>query len=201
MVKGYLSPALLCATLLVAQNPSSTGDSFQRATPIKAQPTQVQPSKSKLTIKQAALQAINSVRTHPQICSKPTTQLNWNKHLYNMSKEHAIDMAVTGLLQHNGSGTKTDVTARRLQLPRGTFFYERVNQKIDSKNLLSGELIIRTSVDTLSSPKTILSYWIKNPKNCQLLMDPKFTDFAMAKVISNKDNRAYWTLLIAGKRK
>ena len=195
MYRKHILAILLSSTLLVAQGNNSTADRFERA------PQQKQPSSKKLTIKEAALKAVNSVRTHPQICSKGTTPLQWSPHLYNMAKEHSIDMAVTGLLQHNGSGTKSDVTAVRLKLNRGSFFYERVNQKVDSKNLYSGELIVRTSLNTLASPKTVISYWIKHPKDCQLIMNPNFTSFAMAKVISNKDNRAYWTLLLAGKRK
>ena len=195
MYTKHIFQILLCGSLLVAQNNKTTPDRFERA------PQQQSLHTKKLTIKEAALKAINSIRTHPQICSKGAPTLQWNQHLYNMAKEHSIDMAVTGLLQHNGSGTKTDVTAVRLKLNRGSFFYERVNQKVNSKNLFSGELIVRTSINTLSSPKTILSYWVKHPKDCQLIMNPNFTSFAMAKVISNKDNRAYWTLLLAGKRK
>ena len=190
----HIFHTLLCSSLLLAQGNKITPDHFERA-------PQQQTEVKKLTIKEAALKAINSVRTHPQMCSNGAPALQWNEHLYNMAKEHSIDMAVTGLLQHNGSGTKTDVTAIRLKLNRGSFFYERVNQKVNSKNLFSGELIVRTSIDTLTSPKTVISYWIKHPKDCQLIMNPNFTSFAMAKVISNKDNRAYWTLLLAGKRK
>ena len=194
MYTKHILLILLSYTLLVAQGNNTSEDRFERA-------PQQQINRKKLSIKEAALKAINSVRIHPQICSKGTTPLQWSPHLYNMAKEHSIDMAVTGLLQHNGSGTKSDVTAIRLKLNRGSFFYERVNQKVDSKNLYSGELIIRTTLDTLTSPKSVIDYWIKDPKDCQLIMDPNFTSFAMAKVISNKDNRAYWTLLLAGKRK
>jgi len=202
MQKLLFTSLILGSTILFAQNQiKAAADSFQKAaTPAPAATPTAQKAR-KLTIQEAATKAVNSVRTHPQICSKATTPLRWNKHLYNMSKEHSIDMAVTGLLQHNGSGTATDVTAKRLNLKRGSYFFERVNQKVDSKNLFSGELVIRTSLESLSSPKTVISYWVKDPKNCKLIMDPRFTDFAMAKVISNKDNRAYWTLLFAGKRK
>jgi len=208
MYRKHILPIVLTSTLLMAQGSSSSQDRFEKApnlqqASIKQQVVakQQQPTTKKLTIKEAALKAVNSVRTHPQICSKGAKPLQWSPHLYNMAKEHSIDMAVTGLLQHNGSGTKTDITAKRLNLKRGSFFFERVNQKINSKNLYSGELIVRTSLDTLASPKTLIDYWIKQPKDCQLIMNPNFTNFAMAKVISNKDNRAYWTLLLSGKRK
>lgn len=220
MSKKLLFATLLSTSLLLAASGNTPQDKLEKAPSYnqnrinqqatilqqqdstKKQP-KVDPSAGtkKLTIKEAALKAINSVRTRPQICSKGAKPLTWSKHLYNMAKEHSIDMAVTGLLQHNGSGTKTDVTAKRLKLNRGSYFYERVNQKVNSKNLYSGELIIRTSLHTLASPKTLIDYWIKQPKDCQLIMNPNFTSFAMAKVVSHKDNRAYWTLLLAGKRK
>jgi len=195
MYKKHIFQIILSSLFLLAQGNQASKDRFEKATPQEAH------VHTKLTIQEAALKAINNIRTHPQICSKGAPALRWSPHLYNMAKEHSIDMAVTGLLQHNGSATKTDVTAQRLKLNRGSFFYERVNQKANSKNLYSGELIVRTSLNTLASPKTVLAYWIKQPKNCQLLMNPNFTDFAMAKVISNKDHRAYWTLLLSGKRK
>jgi len=195
MQKSFLYKLLLCSTVLLAQSNNTSADSFLPA------PAVTSTTKHKMTIKEAALKAINGVRMHTQICSKATKPLHWNKHLYNMSKEHSIDMAVTSLLQHNGSGTKTDTTALRLNLKRGSYFFERVNQKINSKNLYSGELVVRTDIKSLSSPRTVIAYWIKKQKDCQLIMNPNFTDFAMAKVISNKDRRAYWTLLLAGKRK
>ena len=213
------STLLFGSTILFAQGAQAVVDKLQKAVPAQAQVSQKLlkqnstnlpaqkamqnlPMPHKLTIQQAALKAVNSVRTHPQVCSaKSAPALLWNKFLYSMAKEHSIDMAVTGLLQHNGSGTQTDATAKRLNLTRGSYFYERVNQKINSKNLYSGELIVRTNVNSLTSPKTLIDYWIKNPKDCQLIMNPNFTDFAMAKVISHKDNRAYWTLLLSGKRK
>ena len=158
-------------------------------------------SNQKLTISEATLLAINSTRLKPQICGKATTQLKWNKGLYQIAKEHSIDMAVSGKLSHNGSGTETDLTATRLNLKRGSFFFERVNQKANSKELLSGELVIRSNASALKSPKDLIKYWISKPKDCKVIMDPRFTDVALAKVISNKDNKAYWTLMLMGPRK
>ena len=157
--------------------------------------------KKKLTISEATLLAINSVRLKPQICSKATKQLKWNEKLYQVAKEHSIDMAVTGKLSHTGSGTKTDLTAQKLNLHRGSFFYERVNQKANSKELLSGELVIRSNAIALRSPNDLIKYWIQKPKDCKVIMDPRFTDVSLAKVISNRDNKAYWTLMLMGARK
>jgi len=158
------------------------------------------PAARKLTIQEATLKAVNSVRAKNQTCAAATKPLRWNKRLYAFAKEHSIDMAVTKKLSHNGSGTKTDLTALRLNLKRGSHFYERVNQKKDSQRIFSGELIIRSSVKSLKSPKELIDYWMKNPKDCKVIMDSRFSDVALAKVISNKDQKSYWTLLFAGVR-
>jgi len=155
-------------------------------------------TKKKLTISEATLKAINSVRMKNQTCAKAANALNWNKPLYEIAKEHSIDMAVNSKLSHTGSGTLTDKTAQRLGLNRGSYFYERVNQKKDSKKYLSGELIIRTDLASLKSPKDLINYWISKPSSCKTIMDPRFTDVALAKVVSNKEQRAYWTLMLMG---
>jgi len=190
-------------TLTYAQSLSSTitqtgKDKFEKATtiPLPKKAT----SRPKLTISQATMKAINEIRSKPQICSQPVSPLRWNKILYNYAKEHSIDMAVTKRLQHNGSGTATDKTAKRLRLNRGSYFYERVNQKANSRELLSAELVIRTDTASLKSPKDLIKYWVMRPKDCQIIMDPRFSDVALAKVVSNKEKKAYWTLLLAGRR-
>ena len=205
-IKILLSSALIIATLN-AQNLQASKDSFKKAVQntkqIQVANNQItgQSSNTKLTIAEATLLAINSTRAKPQICAKATTQLKWNKGLYQIAKEHSIDMAVSGKLSHNGSGGKTDITATRLNLKRGSFFFERVNQKPNSKELLSGELVIRSNSTALKSPKDLINYWIVKPKDCKVIMDPRFTDVALAKVISNIDNKAYWTLMLMGARK
>ncbi len=169
------------------------------AAPAAALKTQTPPQQSgKLTIAQATMKAVNSIRTHKQICSNPVSTLNWNKALYYVTKEHTLDMAVNRKLSHDGSGTATDGTAQRLKLGRGSHFYERVNQEKDSKKYISGELVIRTDLNTLKSPKDLLEYWAKRPNDCKTIMDPRFTDVALAKVVSNKEKRAYWTLMLMG---
>ena len=203
-IKILLSSALVVATL-GAQNFQNTKDNFKKTVQQSKQTQSVnsleKSSNHKLTIAEATLLAVNSTRIKPQICAKATTQLRWNKGLYQIAKEHSIDMAVSGKLSHNGSGTKTDITATRLNLKRGSFFFERVNQKPNSKDLLSGELVIRSNATALKSPKDLIKYWITKPKDCKVIMDPRFTDVALAKVISNKDNKAYWTLMLMGARK
>ncbi len=175
-----------------------TNDSFQRAQ-VSAEPISNQPNKI-LTISEATLKAINKARSQQQLCSKATTAVRWNESLYIVAKEHSIDMAVNGKVQHSGSGGKTDITAKRLKLTRGSFFYERVNQEKGSKKVYSGEIVIRSSISALKNPKELINYWMKSPKNCKVIMDSGYSDVALAKVVSNIDQKSYWTLLLAGKR-
>ncbi len=200
MKKGFSILIVTAISILYADNNMATNlkeskDSFTKASTLK----QALPSGKKLSISEATIKAINDARSRVQICSKPVNPLAWNKILYTRAKEHSIDMAVTGLLQHNGSGTATDKTAKNLGLNRGSYFYERVNQKADSKSIHSGELIIRSDTQSLKSPKELINYWVQRPQDCKVIMDSKFTDVALSKVISNKDKKSYWTLLLAGR--
>jgi uncharacterized protein YkwD len=144
------------------------------------------------------MSVLNRLRTQPQVCSNPTTPLHWNNTLYTYAKEHAIDMAVNNRLSHQGSGTQTDKTAQRLGLKRGSYFYERVNQAKDSRKILSGELVLSVNAHSMKLPRDVLYYWISNPKDCKVIMDSRFTDVALSKVINDKTNKAYWVLLLAG---
>jgi len=175
----------------------------QQSTPLQqTAPAQPIAKPKKVSISEATLKAINKIRQSIQICSsKKAPPLIWNKFLYNEAKEHSIDLAVTGLVQHDGSGTETDVTAKKLNLNRGSHFYERVNQKANSREILSGELVVATGNTFYKTPKDILYYWINKPKACKVIMDPRFSDVALSKVISNTTGKAYWTLLLAGRRK
>ena len=176
-----------------AKNANSTVQSTAAATTNSAVPNR------KITIKEATLKAINALRKSNQTCAKATTPLIWNEALYNVTKEHTVDMAVNSLLSHDGSGKDTDVTAKRLKLKRGSHFYERVNQKVNSKAILSGELVVSVATNSYKSPKQILNYWINRPKDCKVIMDPRFSDVALSKVINTKTGRAYWTLMLAGR--
>ena len=200
--------SLIFSVALSASNIQTTKDEFKKAikkTELKQTTTSSNTPNStqirkKLTIADATLLSVNSLRTTPQICSKATTKLRWNKGLYQVAKEHSIDMAVNQKLSHDGTGTQHDTTAQRLGLKRGSHFYERVNQKENSKEILSGELVTRSNV-SLKSPKDLLNYWIARPEDCKVIMDNRFTDIALAQVISNKDNKTYWTLMLIGPRK
>jgi len=160
-----------------------------------------QVQKVKISIKDATMETINLLRTTNQMCAPATRALRWNEALYQVTKEHSIDMAVNSMLKHDGSGKETDITAKNLRLNRGSHFYERVNQRKDSKEILSGELVVSVGETSYQTPKEVLNYWINRPNDCKVIMDPRFSDVALSKVINKKTGRAYWTLMLAGKNK
>jgi uncharacterized protein YkwD len=184
-------------------------DKFERATNLikstntysQGQTNITNNSSKKITIKEATIKVITSLRQSNQMCAKATTPLVWNQALYTVTKEHTVDMASNNLLSHDGSGKDTDITAKRLGLNRGSHFYERVNQKKDSKKILSGELVVSVSANSYKTPKAVLNYWINRPNDCKVIMDPRFSDVALSKVINIKNGRAYWTLMLAGSNK
>ncbi len=183
--------------LLISIIYAQPNDSFEAAPKKISQINMNNISSKKISIKDATLKAINELRSKNQICSKSTTPLKWNKNLYEYAKEHAVDMAVNHFLSHNGSGKKEDLTAQRLGLKRGSYFYERVNQEKDSKKILSGELILAVSANSMKRPKDVLSYWINREKDCLLIMDSRFKSVGLSKVVDTNINRAYWVLLLA----
>ncbi len=176
---------------------NAQNDKFIPAPTATITPNQPQ-TQQKISIKEATLKAINEIRAHNQSCAKATTPLKWSQTLYEAAKEHSIDMAVNNFVGHDGSGKKEDVTAQRLQLKRGSHFYERVNQAKDSKKILSGELVIAVNNDTMKTPKSLFDYWMLKSEYCKALMDPRFKSVALSKVVNKNTHKAYWTLLLAG---
>ena len=202
MKLSYLYSLVALVTVINAAN----GDKFEKAsTAIKSASAVTTTNESKpakkITIKDATLKAINALRTTNQACAKATKPLIWNEALYKVTKEHTVDMAANSMLKHDGSGKDTDLTAKRLGLSRGSHFYERVNQKVNSKEILSGELVVSVAANSYKSPKAVLNYWIHRPNDCKVIMDPRFSDVALSKVINTKTGRAYWTLMLAGRNK
>ena len=184
-------------------NINATQDRFEKAKVAKTDinssiQTSTAPLNKKISIKEATLKAINEIRTKNQYCAKATKPLIWNPALYEIAKEHSIDMAVNNMLSHDGSGGEYDLTAKKLGLKRGSKFYERVNQEKDSRKYLSGELVLAVNANGLKTPKEVLQYWIKKPNNCKVIMDPRFVNIALSKVISKSNGKAYWTLLLLG---
>ena len=81
--------------------------------------------------KQAYLDAVNAARSVGRNCGDtympPAPPLQWSDALYRAAYEHSQDMAATGVLTHDGSGTETDWTAIVWDLGRGSGYAERID--------------------------------------------------------------------------
>jgi uncharacterized protein YkwD len=188
--------------VILSQNLTAKGndeDRFERATTRDKSPSNITPQKL-ISVKDATMGYINKLRAKPQKCSsKPAPALKWNEELYKKAKEHSIDMALNNFLSHTGSGKESDVTAQVLKLGRGSTFPERMNQG-KKTDRFSVELLAAVHQKYYKTPKEILDFWIKGGKTCREIMNPKVTDVAIAKVINHKTKKAYWTLILSGKK-
>lgn len=146
--------------------------------------------------KQNFLDAINAARADTQDCKEhgvfdPAPALKWNDKLYKAAYEHTQDIAIHGIVEHDGTNTASDWTAKDSKLGRGSHFYERItangykNYKIIEENVAGG-----TYLDT---PEKVVDAWIKSPGHCANLMNKDVTEVGMALVKKNTKYTHYWS--------
>jgi len=147
--------------------------------------------------KNGFLRAINSFRKSTK-CGETAPPLRWNKKLYEAALEHSIDMAYNQVVSHDGSGSISDKTSTDLKLKRGSFFFERVKHAGYKQKSAVAELIFRSKKSNFKDPKELIRFWSSRAQDCKAIKNPNFVDVALAKVVNLKDNKAYWTLILAG---
>jgi len=138
------------------------------------------------------LTAVNRMRAYPRQCGKKVypaaNPLRWNNTLYSASYEHSKDMAICSHFSHNGSGKQSDWTAKTQDLGRCSSFVNRIEnngyigQRGVSENIAYGA----------KSVEQVVQQWINSEGHCRNIMNPKYTEFGMAKFVS-EDGRHYWT--------
>ena len=152
------------------------------------------------------LKVINNARAVEQDCGtggiKPAVgAVVWNTKLEASAMEHTKDLATWShgvseaeavkRFTHGGSGTSTDITAKDLNLSKGSTVSERIehagyNYQTNGENLSAG-----TSIDTAVE---VIQTWIDSPAHCVILMNASFTEVGMARVEdSNAFYINYWT--------
>jgi len=145
------------------------------------------------------LGTINHIRAYGAPCSKTSAQpVRWNKKLEDAAKAHTQDMALHHFLGHIGSGTSSDMAKKALGV--GSNFYERIiffGYPIQPGQL-AGEIITYTKFrivgnrDTYENFKHAIDNFLRSPKHCALLMNPRFSDIGVA---AYKDNeKIYWDI-------
>ena len=145
------------------------------------------------------LDAINAARSVPHHCgdegdfpaAKPLT---WNISLCLAAHEHNVDMARSGIVHrdHTGSGTLYDRTAQQLHPGQGSTFSERIKAngygswKDLGENLTAGKTI-ETAYDAVDR-------WLESDRHCANLMSPLYTEVGMAHLVDrNSTYLHYWT--------
>ena len=146
--------------------------------------------------KREFLDAVNSARADTQDCGnegvfQPAPPLEWSDELYRSAYEHSRDMALNGIVEHYGTNTESDWTAKDLNLGHGSHFYERdeyngyTNYKLVSENVAGGT--------NLDNAYDVVAAWLKSDGHCANLMNKDIKDIGMALVKENTKYTHYWT--------
>ena len=149
--------------------------------------------------KQAYLEAINTARGNAQDCGTEgdfpaTTDLTWNDALYKAAYEHDYDMAVSGIVNtdHTGSHTDSDYTAKVKKLDHGSTIQERIeNNGYTDWKAIGENLTAGTKKDTAEKA---VEAWLKSDRHCANLMNPNFKEVGMAHIEkAGSYYTHYWT--------
>ena len=138
------------------------------------------------------LSAVNQMRAEPRRCGgkiyRAAQPLQWSDKLYRAAYEHSKDMAACCYFSHSGSGKTSDWTAKVQQLGKCSSFVNRIENNGYTKYRGVAENIAYGSYTF----DKVMQQWIHSEGHCANIMNPKFTEFGMAKVKS-ADGRYYWT--------
>ncbi len=146
--------------------------------------------------KQAYLDAVNSARADTQDCGsegvfEPAPPLTWSDELYKAAYEHTRDMALNGVVEHEGTNTSSDWTSVDLNLGRGSHFYERIdNNGYDNYKLVEENVAGGTYFD---EAQDVVNAWLKSDGHCANLMNKDVTEIGMAHVKENTKYTHYWS--------
>ena len=183
---SFLTTLSLSITGCGSSGGSSSNDSGYAPIPYDAVPVSE-------SFKTSILSAVNKARSVPQNCggeiAPAMNPVVWSDALYRAAKEHSDDMAETGILSHDGSGTASDWTAQVMGLTRGSSNGERMI--MNGEDRPTGENAAGTySADV----KEVVDLWLDSPGHCLSLMSPTNTHMGVAVTESSgTDFDYYWT--------
>jgi uncharacterized protein YkwD len=150
------------------------------------------------SLKKEYLDAINRARKEEQDCGVygklgPVDDLSWSDNLYNAAYEHSYDMAKNELLEHDGSGKKSDHSANVLHPGVGSTFDERA--KVNGYDFSAlGENIAYGQ----NSTQEVIDGWLESDGHCKNLMSSNFKEVGMA-MVKSSDGVRYWTQVFGSK--
>jgi len=153
------------------------------------------------SIKFKLLNYMNSVRARGDKCGPSAPPLGWNDKLEQAAVAHAIDMRKNNFLGHLGSGTEFDVA--RKGPGQGSNFYERIlhfGYPVQPTEL-AGEIISYTKFRIVGTQdpeqgfKHAIDNFLRSPKHCSILMNPRFRDTGIAAY--RDEEKTYWVIEFA----
>jgi len=182
---SFLTTLSLSITGCGSSGGSSSNDSGYAPIPYDAVPVSE-------SFKTSILSAVNKARSVPQNCggeiAPAMNPVVWSDALYRAAKEHSDDMAETGILSHDGSGTASDWTAQVMGLEGGSLPDERA--AMNGAGRLNGENAAGTySADV----KEVVEGWLGSEGHCQALMSDSTHIGVAVTESSGTDFTHYWT--------
>lgn len=131
-------------------------------------------------MRDAILQQINLARTSGRVCGTQiftaTRALAWNDILFSAAAKHSADMATRNYFSHT--------------TPEGVTFSQRLSNegylwRAAGENIAAGQ----------PSVATVMQTWLASDGHCQNIMNPVFTEVAVACVEKSPSTYGtYWTM-------
>ena len=130
------------------------------------------------TADQRVLALVNDARSRSRRCGArefgPAAPLRWNERLAQAAAQHARDMAAHAVLDHKGHDGSTPAQ----RVTRTGYPWRSVGE-----NVAAGQ----------PSPDDVVADWLASPGHCANIMEPAFTDMAVAFAVDLKTQQAvYW---------
>ena len=147
------------------------------------------------------LDAINRERSGIHICGKygvfgPIHPLVWDNNLHSAALEHVKDLSESNTFSHDGSGTISDITGKKIG--RSSKFYERIvyngysNYYIVGENIAGGQRTLEEVMDE----------WMASPGHCANIMGADYTEVGFAVLKKESSTyRIYWSQNFGSQRK
>jgi len=171
----------MAAAAALALTACGGGDSFEDATSgIPVEPFDAPPISE--AQKAEFLNAINAVRSQPRTCGvygdmPAVPPLTWSDVLYKAAYEHSYDMSISGVRQHDGSGTSSDWTAQVLSLGRGSTLTERVAVNGRAYGIWGED--IAWGYGNLSSA---INGWLGSDGHCHIIMSNQYNKMGFGQI-------------------
>jgi len=158
---------------------------FRRASElwvVLAQPFTFPALQDPRAVEQRVLQLVNAARARGTRCGTrafpPAAPLRWSARLARAAEEHSADMAGHGFLSHRGRDGSTPAE----RASRAGYAHSLIGENI-AAGVVSADEAVRG--------------WLASPAHCENIMEPRFSDTAVAfRIDAASAGGIYWTQLL-----